>query len=102
MEKQIFRCQSCRVKLNIGGLDALAGPDNSHGSSGHKQISNIASSSFGGSKVDESFIVLDHNKSKGASGHLLCLLTGQAPACYDTEQACCGCMCCVASSSTTT
>ncbi len=75
MEKQIFRCQSCRVKLNIGGLDSLAGPDNSHGSSGHKQIPNIASSSFGGSKVDESFIVLDHNKSKGTSGHLLRLLT---------------------------
>lgn len=68
MEKQIFRCQSCRVKLDIGGLDSLAGPENSHGSSGHKQVPNIASSSFGGSKVDESFIVLDHNKSKGASG----------------------------------
>jgi len=87
MEKQIFRCQSCRVKLNIGGLDSLAGPDNSHGSSGYKQVPNTASSSFGGSKVDESFIVLDHNKSKGASGHLLCLLTCRALACDDTFRA---------------
>ncbi len=87
MEKQIFRCQSCRVKLNIGGLDSLAGPDNSHGSSGHKQIPNIASSSFGGSKVDESFIVLDHNKSKGTSGHLLRFLTRQALACDNSVRA---------------
>ena len=70
MEKQIFRCQSCRVKLNIGGLDSLPGAESSQSSSAPRQTQNIAHSTFGGSKVDESFIVLDHNKSKGASGKL--------------------------------
>lgn len=73
MEKQVFRCQSCRAKLDIGGLDSLAGAENAQNSSGHKQTSSTANSNIGGFKVDESFIVLDHGARKGASGKLRCI-----------------------------
>ena len=64
MDKHIFRCQSCRAKLNIGGLDSLPDADLAHTSSGFKN----ASSTVGGSKVDESFIMLDNGTRKAAQG----------------------------------
>ncbi|KAL3139672.1 hypothetical protein ABBQ38_003986 [Trebouxia sp. C0009 RCD-2024] len=65
MEKQVFRCQSCRVKLNIGGLDSLAQPAQT--SSGYRHTS-TANGALGGSAVDESFILLDSGTKKGAHG----------------------------------
>lgn len=65
--EQIFRCQSCRAKLDIGGMDSLGGAEAAQTSSGYRHTPS-ANSALGGSKVDESFIVLDNGSKKGAQG----------------------------------
>ena len=64
MDKEVFRCQSCRAKLKIGGMDSLPGPDAPHSAG----FNNTANSTVGGSKVDDSFIVLEGGSRKGAQG----------------------------------
>ncbi len=55
--EQAFCCQSCRCRLNITDLDTLdqAGPSG-------KQSVLMNGSLFGGTKVDESFVLLDASK----------------------------------------
>ena len=67
MEKQVFRCQSCRAKLNISGLDSLPGVESVQSTSEHRRPLGAANIAAGGSKVDDSFIFLDHGARKGKS-----------------------------------
>lgn len=64
--EQVFRCQSCRAKLNIGGMDSLGGGADAAQTSPVCRHTINANSVLGGSKIDESFIVLDNGAKKGA------------------------------------
>ena len=55
-----FYCQSCRCRLNITGLDAVRPDANNQGR--QSVLSGV------GSKVDESFILLDGNR-RGHTDH---------------------------------
>lgn len=48
-------------------MDSLSGADAAQTSSGYRHTPS-ANSALGGSKVDESFIVLDNGSKKGAQG----------------------------------
>lgn len=60
---QPFFCQSCRSRLNITDIETLEQP----GPSG-RQSALLNASVFGGTKVDESFVLLDASK-RGQLGH---------------------------------
>lgn len=82
--EQVFRCQSCRAKLNIGGMDSLGGADAAQTSPGYRHTTN-ANSVLGGSKVDESFIVLDNGSKKGAQGDTTNIQPVHSPCCQATQ-----------------
>ncbi|KAK9824013.1 hypothetical protein WJX72_006970 [[Myrmecia] bisecta] len=60
--EQVFHCQSCRAKLNIIGIDNT---QHEGVSVSHRQSSLLGASAFGGSKVDESFVLLDSAGRRG-------------------------------------
>lgn len=61
MDRQVFRCQSCRAKLNITGTDVLSTSEASQASPRPSSSADTAHS-----RVDDSFIVLEPGAKKGA------------------------------------
>lgn len=59
MDHAVFQCQYCRCKINLtGNFEQLV-----EAKGAGKQAAALQASVFDGSKIDESFIVLDDKRS---------------------------------------